>query len=451
MLLITLFFLALFFLVGSFFLTAMVTALSTLSKRDVKEQFKALRNIFYYRPLHLYFFPEKEYEGLFFATIVAQNFARFCFAAFSTIFLYQTELVQEAIYFNSEDLNFDIFWIALIFFSFILISFLIGDYFPRIFGTRLPKIVLSLSVPITSIFQFLVFPVTFVFLKLSESLSRLLYIDHLHTPSAQVKQEIIEMIEETRFGPTIDAHDKKLIESVLSFRERIAREVMVPRVDVFSLAADTSIREAAKILETQGYSRTPVYRHSVDNIVGVLMYKDLLEKYMEYERKGNNPKILDVPIESIQKNILYTPETKKLSSLLQEFRKTQVHLAIVVDEYGGTEGIVTIEDILEEIVGDISDEYDKEEELFRKMPDGSWIVDARMNILDVEEQLNISIPEGSDYDTLGGFIYQSAGTIPQKGFIIHHDDFELEVLSSNEKSVEKVRIRPSLHKNTEYS
>jgi len=427
----------------------MVSCLSTLPKKDVKAQFRALRNIFYYRPLHLFFFPGNEYEGLFFATIVAQNFARFCFAAFSTLFLYQTELFQEAINSTTEHLNFDKFWVSLTFFSFILISFLVGDYFPRMFGTRLPKIALRLSVPITSIFQFIVFPITFVFLKLSESLSRLLYIDHLHTPSAQVKQEIIEMIEETRFGPTIDAHDKKLIESVLSFRERIAREVMVPRVDLFSLSADTSIREAAKILQTQGYSRTPVYRHTVDNIVGVLMYKDLLEKYREYENKGNDPKILDVPIESIQKNILYTPETKKLSSLLQEFRKTQVHLAIVVDEYGGTEGIVTIEDILEEIVGDISDEYDKEEELFRKMADGSWIVDARMNILDVEEQLNINIPQESDYDTLGGYIYQSAGTIPSKGFIIHHDDFELEVLSSNEKSVDKVKIRPSPHKNNE--
>lgn len=445
MALITLFFLALFFLIGSFFLTSMVAALNSLPKKDAKAQFKILKNIFYYRPLHLFFFPEKEYEGIFFATIVAQNFSRFCFAAFSTIFLSQTELYQEAMTFTnvSGNLKFAWFWLLLIFCSFILLSFLLGVYFPRIFGIRLPKIALKLAAPIASIFQFIVFPITFIFLKISESLSRFVYIDHLHTSSAQVKQEIIEMIEETRFGPTIDAHDKKLIESVLSFRERIAREVMVPRVDLFSLSADTSIREAAQILQTQGYSRTPVYRNTVDNIVGVLMYKDLLEKYMEYERKGNDAAILDSPIESIQKNILYTPETKKLSSLLQEFRKKQVHLAIVVDEYGGTEGVVTIEDILEEIVGDISDEYDKEEELYRKMPDGSWIVDARMNILDVEEELNINIPEELDYDTLGGYIYQCAGTIPSKGFIIHHDDFELEVLSSNEKSVEKVRIKPN--------
>lgn len=436
---------------GSFFLTALISSLNTLSKKDATEELKTLGKLFYYRLFHLKIFHEKEYEGIFFSSIVAQNFAKFCFAAFSTLFLTKTELYKQAFSLANSGKydNVDWFWLSLTFLTLILLSFLIGDYFPRMFGTRSPKAALRLSGPVVSIFQFIVFPITYVFLKLRESISQAVYIDHSHKPSSQVKQEIIEIIEGARFGPTIDTHDKQLIESVLSFRERIAREVMVPRVDLFSLSAETSIREAAKILQTQGYSRTPIYRNTVDNIVGVLMYKDLLSKYMEYEKKGNDPKILDAPIESIQKNILYTPETKKISSLLQEFRKKQVHLAIVVDEYGGTEGIVTIEDILEEIVGDISDEYDNEEELFRAMPDGSWVVDARMNIFDVEEQLNINIPQESDYDTLGGYIYHSAGAIPQKGFIIHHDDFELEVLSSSERAVEKVKIRPSPDSTTE--
>jgi len=267
-----------------------------------------------------------------------------------------------------------------------------------------------------------------------------------HNPhcSNQARQEMIRIIEEANFGPTLDAHEKKLIQAVLCFKERVAKEVMMPRIKMFSLPADLTIREAAKILQTENFSRVPIYRDTVDNIIGVLMYKDLLVKYMEYEKNGNDENILNAPIESIKKSVLYTPETRKLSSLLQEFRKKQVHLAIVVDEYGGTEGIVTIEDILEEIVGDIADEYDEEEEdLYEVLPDGSFIIDAKMNILDIQEQLNLSIPQEPDYDTLGGFIYQLTGTIPSKGFIIHRDDFEIEILSSNEKSVEKVKITPS--------
>lgn len=433
------FFLTLFFLIGAFALVSMVSALRCMQRRDSKKQMLSLGNLFFYRPFHLFFFPKREYEGIFFATICAQNITRFGFAACATTFLMQTDLGQDAI--TSSGVDFAWFWFLLSVIAFILISFIIGDYFPRIFGTRAPEAALRFSAPISSLFLFLVFPITYVFLKISQSLSRVVYLDHLHEPSAQVKQEIIEIIHDAQVGPSLDHHDKKLIESVLNFRERIAREVMVPRINLFSLSSETLISEAAKRLEEEGYSRTPVYKSTVDNVVGVLMYKDVLTKYMEYERTQDKA-IISAPIESIMKHVFYTPETKKLSSLLQEFRKKQMHLAIVVDEYGGTEGIVTIEDILEEIVGDISDEYDQEEDLFRAMPDGTWIVDARMSILDVEEQLGIEIPQESDYDTINGFIFHSAGTIPSKGFVIHHDDFDLEVLGSNERSVEKVRIKP---------
>ncbi len=424
-------FLALFFLIGSFFLTAEITSFRTLSQKETKTEFKILGNVFFYRVFHLFFLPEKEYEGLIFGTIAAQSLSRFCFAVFSTLFLVQTAIYQ------------NLAWVSLIlsFLIFMTLSFLIGGYFPRLLGTYAPKIAFRLAAPLASIYQLLVFPITYIFLKLSKWVLKILQIDPLHKSSTETKQEIFEIIEEARQHIQVDAHDKKLIEAVLVFRERIAREVMVPRVELFNLSAETSIKEAAEILQREGFSRTPVYKGNLDNIIGVLMYKDLLTKYMEFAKTGND-KILTNPIESITKNALYTPETKKLSSLLQEFRKKQVHLAIVVDEYGGTEGIVTIEDILEEIVGDISDEYDKEETLYKVLPNGSIIVDARMNILDIEEELNINIPQESDYDTLGGFIYQTTGTIPSKGFIIHHDDFEIEILSSNEKSVEKVIITP---------
>jgi len=426
-------------MMGTFFLTAVSSAFRRIHKRDSKKQIKALGNLFFYRPVHLFFFPDHEYEGLFFATLCAQSITRFSYAALAVLFLANTPLFHSA---DAGHSDFSWFWLILSLLTLLLASFIIGDYLPRIFGTKMPETAIRLCAPFSSIFMFFAFPITFVFLSISHSLSRTVYFDYLQEPYAQAKQEIIDIIQKAQLTPELDHNDKKLIESVLKFRELIAREVMVPRVDLFCLSDDISIKEAAKLLENEGYSRTPVYHDKIDNIVGVLMYKDILNKYREYEERNNDVSILEAPIETIQKNVLYMPETKKISHLLQEFRKKQVHLAIIVDEYGGTEGIVTIEDILEEIVGDISDEYDEEEILFVPQPDGSWIVDPRMSILDAEEQLGLVIAQEGEYDSIGGYIFHCAGTIPSKGFIIHRDEFEIEILSSNERSVEKVRIRP---------
>ncbi len=451
MFLIISFFISLFFLLGTFFLTAVTSAFRQMHKRDLKKQLTSIGNLFFYRPFHLHFFPQHEYEGLFFSAVCAQNIARFCYAASAVLFLQATPLFQEEVLhleFNGiRTADFSTFWVIFSVFVMLMLSFIIGEYLPRMLGMRLPEKALRVCTPFSSLFMFLVFPITYFFLKISQSFSQTINFDHTPEAEAQAKQEIIDIIEDTKFTPDINRHDKTLIESVLAFRERIAREVMVPRVDLFSLSAETSIKEAANLLAAEGYSRTPVYRNSVDNIVGVLMYKDILTKFREYEQKGNDPTILEAPIKTIQKNVLYTPETKRISNLLQEFRKKQVHLAIVVDEYGGTEGIVTIEDILEQIVGDIEDEYDVEEELFTLQSDGSWVVDARMNIFDAQEQFGIDIPEEGEYDTIGGYVFACAGAIPTKGFVIHHDDFEIEIIDSNERVVEKIRIKPLNNKN----
>jgi CBS domain containing-hemolysin-like protein len=263
--------------------------------------------------------------------------------------------------------------------------------------------------------------------------------DYTHEPLAEAKQEIYEILQESDIENKLQPENKKIIEAVVTFQELIAREVMVPRVDLFALPSDISIRAAAKKIEAEGYSRIPVYRGTIDQVIGLLMYKDIISKYMESENK-RDPHILDQPIETILKSVFYTPETKKISQLLQEFRRKQMHMAIVVDEYGGTEGIVTIEDILEQIVGRIEDEYDTEEDLFVTLADGNYIVDGRMSILHLEELLDIEIPEEGDYDTIGGYIFYKAGEIPTRGFTIKHDTFELEVLRASDRSIEKVKV-----------
>lgn len=419
-------FCALFFLLGNFTLTAQVSALRKIHKRDSKKRFKELGSLFFYRPLHLFFFPAHEFEGIFFACISAQNLTRICFAIFGALVI--NEFTVSA-------------WGLLgAFFLLFALSFVFGDYIPRLLGTKYPESTLRFCAPISSLFLILFFPFTSLFIKISENFTHTISLDNVQEPSAQAKQELIQIIQDSQIGAEINVQDKKLIESVFNFRHRIVREVMVPRVEVFSLSNDTPIKDATAELENQGYSRVPVFSETVDQITGVLMYKDILAIYEEAFRT-KNPSLLDAPIESIQKPVIYTPETKKISQLLQEFRKQKMHLAIVVDEYGGTEGIITIEDILEEIVGDIFDEYDEsEEEEVVHQADGSWIVDARMSIFDAEEELNINIPQEGDYDTIGGYIFHQTGTIPPKGFIIHQDDFELEIYRSTDRSVEKVKI-----------
>jgi CBS domain containing-hemolysin-like protein len=221
---------------------------------------------------------------------------------------------------------------------------------------------------------------------------------------------------------------------------------MVPRIDMFMHSSSCLIEEAAQAFVQEGYSRVPVYKNSMDNIIGVLLYKDLLNFYVESE-KAKSSQISHLTVESLLKPVVYTPETKKISILLQELKAKQIHLAIVVDEYGGTEGIVTIEDILEELVGEIGDEYDdiKQDSLYSEHPQGGWIVDAKMNIIDIEKELTISIPHSPEYDTIGGYIFHRSGSIPTKGWKIHHENFDLEILKSSDRSVEKVRITPSIN------
>lgn len=381
-------------------------------------------------------------EDLYFANLFAQNVIRFTYAIVSLAAMERWGLIYRT--FNQElkttisTINWGLIIPAIA--GLFLLLFL-ADAWGRIVGNKAPERTIKYTSPLVSCILLLLFPLTLLLLKIFHRLPHTLYFDPTHQPTPQAKQELLQIIEESNWNTHLDPYDKKLLESVMAFKDRIAREVMVPRVDIFSLPHDTTLENAATLIFKEGYSRIPVYRESLDDIIGVLMYKDLLAKYAEHVKEENSA-ILQAPISTLVKSVLYTPETKKISHLLQEFRKQQVHLAIIVDEYGGTEGIVTIEDILEEIVGEIADEYDNEEILYTPLPEGGWLIDPRMNILDIEEQLGIEIPQDGDYDTVGGYLFHETGMIPPKGHIVKTKTFELEVLRSNNRRMEKLRIRP---------
>ncbi len=436
--------LSLIFLLGIITLTGISTSLQTLGRLQAREEFKKHHRIFFFQHITSSLFKEKNWDGLFFCLSFTKQALQLCYAISAFFFVLGFPPFQQAIA-VLPDGSYALTAVWSIFVAAIVVlSSLTMDLGARLFATAKPSLVFLIFGWIASVFLLLLSPLSSLSLKIFKKLFPSIYRHHNTSPTMRIRDKILEIIHESELAPHLDPQEQKLIASVASFKERIAREIMVPRIDVFSLPATTSIAEAAQSFVLEGYSRIPVYRDSVDHIIGVLLYKDVLNIYardaMHKEETSSN---LSKAIEGLVKPVLYTPETKKISHLLQEFRSKQIHLAIVVDEYGGTEGIVTIEDILEELVGEIADEYDIDQEvMYSILPGGGWTVDARMGILDIDKELGIKIPSSPEYDTIGGYIFHRAGAIPSKGWRIHHDDFDLEVLSSDERSIEKIRITP---------
>ncbi|MBN2618285.1 MAG: HlyC/CorC family transporter [Spirochaetales bacterium] len=200
---------------------------------------------------------------------------------------------------------------------------------------------------------------------------------------------------------------QNMINGIVELGETSVKDVYVPRIDVIFISEDSDLQETIKIMEDSGHSRFPVYKETLDDIIGILYVKDLLIYIHNLENK-NNFKISDV----IRKPY-FVPESKKLDSLLKEFKRLHVHIAIAVDEYGGVSGIVSMEDIIEEIVGDIQDEFDNETEDIIKLDDKSWLCDARASIDDINDILKISI-DSEDVETIGGYVFNLIGEIPVK-------------------------------------
>jgi len=426
--------LAFIFLVSASALSALEIALQRLGRIQAGDELKKEKSPFFFRYVLSFFFGKQVWEGLLFSLSFTKHLLRIAFV--STAFFFILEQAQTTTDFANR--HFDT--ILTLKMAIILAISLIFDFLFSLPGQLKPYITFRLLAPFSSVILFLCVPITAPFFRLLKLFLPKYAREKKTSPSFKIRDKVFELLQETELGAYLDANEQQLILSVVSFKERIAREVMVPRINLFSLPHDTLLREAAQNFVKEGYSRIPVYKESVDNVIGVLLYKDVLKIYVEAEL---NPSLLEMTIEKYVKPIFYTPETKKISQLLQEFRSKQMHLAIIVDEWGGTEGIVTIEDILEELVGEIADEYDIEQQtLFTVLPTGGWIVDAKMSIIDVQEELGVKIPQSPEYDTIGGYVFHRAGAIPTKGWRIHHDDFDLEILSSNERAIEKIKIIP---------
>ncbi len=242
--------------------------------------------------------------------------------------------------------------------------------------------------------------------------------------------DIEEMIEEKR--ESLHEEEKDMIKGIVGLGETTVKTIMVPRTDVVAVSIDQSFDDIVKTVIKSGHSRIPVYKDTIDNVIGFLYAKDLLPYLVEKPEK--------VDIKKLLRPVLFVPEGKKIDELLREFREKKVHIAVVVDEYGGMAGIVFLENIIEEIVGEIQDEYDNEEEEIKKVGEAEYVCDARMQITDLNEFLDVDIPlNGSD--TIGGFVFNLFGKIPKQGDSISYDGLEFKIEKMDGHKIKKIRIK----------
>ncbi|MCW8850726.1 MAG: hemolysin family protein [Melioribacteraceae bacterium] len=235
---------------------------------------------------------------------------------------------------------------------------------------------------------------------------------------------------------TIEEEEHGLIHGLVAFKSVVVREVMTPRVDMVSIPKEISLNELVKTIKESGHSRIPIYQDDLDTIIGILYAKDLLP-YLNTEEKIANK----FEINKIIRECIFVPESKPISILMQEFQNKNMHMGIVVDEYGGTSGVITLEDILEEIVGEIRDEFDNEEEEITEIGNDKFLMSGKVDIDEVEEKLQITIDvPDEDFETLGGYIFNHAGTIPQAGYSFIEYGFSFTVSEVENNRINKVEI-----------
>lgn len=301
-----------------------------------------------------------------------------------------------------------------------------------------PEHLLSISMPTLNFCLALFLPIAKAMHFFDPIVRRISGADIITNDQDAATEEVMSVVEDHETTGKVDRAQREIIEAVFDLPNTTADQIMTPRTDIEGLEVNATIDEITQHVMEEGHSRIPIYEDNLDHIVGLLYVKDLIP----YLPGSNGKALADFTLRSVLREAMMVPETKSVQELLAEFRARQVHIAIVLDEYGGTAGLVTIEDILEELVGDIQDEYELDEE----SPDVKAVdintadVDARVHVDDLNDQLDIDLPESEDYDTVGGFVVSQLGHIPEPGEIVETDGVRLTVTAAEKTKVTTVRV-----------
>ena len=320
-------------------------------------------------------------------------------------------------------------------FGLTLVVLVFAEITPKSFAIHYSEKLVLPIVRIVWLLDKLLFPFSWSLSKLPLLISPKTVDDHEDpTPTeAEIKYHIKRGLDEAVFD---DSNQGELLLNTMKFNLTMVKEVMIPRTEMVSLDIGSTIESALETASSSGHSRLPVYNGTPDRIVGILYAKDLLLQFKsEHFKKDKSVKSL------IRKEIFFAPETQKISILLSDMKRRSSHMAIVVDEFGGTAGIITLEDIIEELVGEIQDEHDLEENEIREVESNRWQVNAHMPIQDFEDQTGLKVPDSGDYESIGGLVVAAVGRIPKKGKTTRIGTMQVTVVDSNERHIKQLEIR----------
>jgi putative hemolysin len=322
--------------------------------------------------------------------------------------------------------------VAIAIFFEVVVIFVLAEAVPKTYAVQHADRAALLVAPI--VYAIARFPLIRVFSRALIGLANVLVPGKgLKTGPFVSEEELLALADVAEEEEVIERTERALIHSIIEFGDTVVREVMVPRPDMVTVEARATSADVMELIIPAGFSRIPVYEQGIDDIVGILFAKDLMREL----REGNGEK----PVRELARKPRFVPETKRVAELLPEMQKEKAHMAIVVDEYGGTAGLVTLEDLIEELVGEIVDEYDVEEAPVEPLPGGGVRVNARMPIDELNELLEAEFPEG-DFDTVGGLMFNLLGHVPTEGESVEYDGHQLRAEKVQGRRIGRVRISP---------
>lgn len=320
--------------------------------------------------------------------------------------------------------------------SMTVVVLIFGEITPKIVAKTYSKKISGIVIGPIYLLSIVTLPIIKILIFVTKIISRMMGVDIKHENLMITEEEIKSYINVGEAEGVIEEEEREMIHSIIEFGDTTAKEVMTPRTSIFMLDAESTIDEVWDEIIQSGYSRVPVYGEDLDEILGILYVKDLLI----LAKKGTT----DIPIKSILREAYFVPDTKSIVEILDEFRSKQVHMAIVLDEYGGTVGLATIEDLIEEIIGEIKDEYDlHEEDEIEKISESKYKVDARINIEDLNKELELNIPESEDYESLGGYVLDILGRVAEVEDVVELEGLKMKVLEIDKMRVVKILIEIS--------
>ncbi len=310
-----------------------------------------------------------------------------------------------------------------------VVILIFGEVTPKSLAKERPEAWAIVATPLLRVMAVLLTPVNFLFTQWKKLLRVLL---RHQDDDGITEEELMGMVDQAETEGSLDQHESDLIRNAIEFNDMEVSEILTPRVDLEALADTATMEEAAAMYADSGFSRLPIYHDSIDNIIGVLHEKDFYAAYCRGVKR----------LSELKSSVLYTTETARISDLLRQLQQNKVHMAVVVDEYGGTQGIVTMEDIMEELVGEIWDEHDEVIEEFRKQSDGSYLVACSADLDDLYDLFDMKPGEEYEASTVSGWVMEEIGRVPDVGDRFQADGLDVCVTRVEHRRVMEIRVRP---------